>query len=232
MNSIVKVPGFLCVLAFCSSFVFSGGVSAADSPADPAISRMRDAMKKLAQRIVDAESQMVAAQAAQLAAEAKVQQLTTELEALTKQFKQLSTQAAADKASAETKVADLQKKLEARDKTITQYKDALSKWKAGFEQAQSVANAKEGERVATAEKLLVAERKIVVHETKNREMYRLALEILDQLQKFGLGTALTAREPFIGSMRVKLENYVQDYGDKLATQKLEPEKATNANKAP
>jgi chromosome segregation ATPase len=184
------------------------------------MARMREAMKKLTQRITEAESQMVAAQAAQIAAEAKAKDLSTKLDAANKQLKQLTTQAAADKDTAGSKIDELEKKLQSRDKTIAQYADALAKWKVGFEQAQAIANAKEGERIQATGRAIELERKAAAHEQKNREMYRLAKEILDRYKSFGLGTALKAREPFIGSMRVKFENYAQDYGDKLDTQKI------------
>ena len=55
---------------------------------------------------------------------------------------------------------------------------------------------------------------------KNRAMYQLGLEILKRYEHFGLGDAITAREPFVGTTRVKFENLIQDYGDKLAAQKI------------
>jgi chromosome segregation ATPase len=197
-----------------------GVLQAQQGQPDPAMARMREAMKKLTQRIVDAESQMVTAQAAQLAAEAQVKELTAKLEAATKELKDLTTKAAADKTAADNTIEELEKKVEVRDKALVQYTEALAKWKDGFEQAQKIANAKEGERLQAAARAIEAERKAAAHEQKNREMYRLAVEILDRYKSFGLGTALAAREPFVGSMRVKLENYLQDYGNKLDTQKI------------
>ncbi|MDZ4288772.1 MAG: hypothetical protein U0984_12480 [Prosthecobacter sp.] len=197
-----------------------GSASAQQAQPDPMMARMRDALKKLTQRVTDSESQMVTAQAAQIAAEAQVKELTAKLDAANKQLKQTTTQAADDKANAESKIDALEQKLQSRDKTIVQYADALAKWKAGFEQAQKVANAKEGERVEAVGRAIELERRVVAHDQKNREMYRLATEILDRYKSFGLGTALMAREPFVGSMRVKFQNYMQDYGDKLDTQKI------------
>lgn len=194
--------------------------SAQQPQADPAMARMRDAMKKLVQRITEAESQMAAAQAAQIAAEAQAKELTTKLEAANKQIKDLSNEKAAEKADAEKKISTLEKQNEANGAKIAALTDALEKWKAGFEKARDVANAKEGERAEAAARVIEMERKVTEHERKNREMYRLGVEILDRYKKFGLGTALIAREPFVGSMRVKFENYVQDYGDKLSAQQI------------
>jgi hypothetical protein len=201
--------------------VCCGTAFAQQGQPDPAMARMRDAMKKLTQRITDAESQMVTAQAAQMAAEAQVKELTAKLTAANKQVKELTTQAAADKTAHDARIDDLAKKLEMRDKALAQYAEALGKWKAGFEQAQMVANAKEGERLAAAGKAIELERKVASHEQKNREMYRLATEILERYKSFGLGTALMSREPFVGSMKVKFENYLQDYGDGIDRQKID-----------
>jgi hypothetical protein len=59
--------------------------------------------------------------------------------------------------------------------------------------------------------------------TKNAQMYQIGLEVLSRYERFGLGDALTVREPFIGVTRVKFENLIQDYSDKLADAKIKPE---------
>jgi hypothetical protein len=43
-------------------------------------------------------------------------------------------------------------------------------------------------------------------------------EILTRYEKFGLGEAIGAKEPFTGLTRVKLQELVQDYKDKLLNQ--------------
>ena len=66
---------------------------------------------------------------------------------------------------------------------------------------------------------LYSRRKVDDREAKNYELFKLANEILTRYEKFGLGEALTAREPFTGLTRVKLENLVQDYQDTLSQQR-------------
>ena len=51
-------------------------------------------------------------------------------------------------------------------------------------------------------------------------MYKIGSEVLQRFENFGLGTALTAREPFVGTTRVKLQNLFQDYADKLADARI------------
>ena len=51
-------------------------------------------------------------------------------------------------------------------------------------------------------------------------MFRLANEVLDRYAQFGLGTAISAREPFVGITKVKFQNLVQDYQTKLTDQTI------------
>lgn len=190
---------------------------------DPMMQRMREAMKKLAQRITDAETQMVNAQAAQLQAEASLKEMTARQEATSKQLKAEVSQSKVYKDETQRRIQELESKLQAKEKTLAQYTEALEKWRQGFEQAKTIALAKEAERVDAVSKALQQERRAAEHERKNREMCALATEILDKYESFGLGTALTSREPFIGSMRVKFENYIQDYGRKVEAAKVKPE---------
>jgi hypothetical protein len=55
---------------------------------------------------------------------------------------------------------------------------------------------------------------------RNIALYELSNEILNRYAKFGLGLAIIAREPFIGTTRVKLENQVQDYGDRIRAMRI------------
>ncbi len=184
--------------------------------------RMREAMKKLAQRITEAETQMVNAQAAQLQAESSLKEMTTRQEATAKQLKDEIAQGKTYKDQSQRRIEELESKVQAQEKSLTQYTQALEKWKEGFEKARDIAVLKEGERVQAVAKALEQERKAASHERKNRELYALAEEILEKFKSFGLGTAIIAREPFIGSMRVKFENYVQDYGRKVEEAKVKP----------
>jgi len=59
------------------------------------------------------------------------------------------------------------------------------------------------------------QRKIDEDERRNIALFQLANEILTRYEKFGLGEALAAKEPFTGLTRVNLENLVQGYEDKI-----------------
>jgi hypothetical protein len=67
--------------------------------------------------------------------------------------------------------------------------------------------------------------------TRNAAMFQTANEILTRYERFGLGEALAAKEPFVGVTRVKLENQVQDYEDKLAAERIKDSEGEKAGKS-
>ena len=78
------------------------------------------------------------------------------------------------------------------------------------------------ERAKLAADVIVLNRTTADQKTKNAEMFKLGREILLRYEKFGLGDVIGAKEPFVGTARVKLETYVQDFQDKLTDQKIKP----------
>ena len=171
--------------------------------------RLKETLRVLTQRLRAAETERnnLISDKAQFEQEKKT--LTAKVEALTKQ-------AAADKEQIDTLTA----KTDAQGKELADTRDALAKWKAAHEQVLTEAKKIESERARLAGEAAVLKRTVEDRERKNRELYRLGNEILTRYEKFGLGEALTAREPFTGITRVKLENLVQDYQDKLADQRV------------
>lgn len=142
-------------------------------------------------------------------------QLEQEKKTLTGKVDALNKQVAEDKAKLDT--------LDAKQKELDDTKDSLAKWKAAYEQIQTAAQKSEAERAKLASESIILKRKVEDRERKNFELYKTANEVLTRYEKFGLGEALTAKEPFTGITRVKLENQVQDYQDKIADQRVKPE---------
>ena len=66
------------------------------------------------------------------------------------------------------------------------------------------------------------ERRISNLEAKNITLIELSDEILTRYKEFSLGEALKAKEPFVGTTRVKLENFAQDYKYKIRDQRANP----------
>jgi chromosome segregation ATPase len=182
---------------------------------DPAVAKMRDQLRNamLQLRTIQGERDTLAA--------AKTQ-LEQEKTALQAKFDLLVKQAAADKEASDKTVAGMDAKIATNEQEITNLKASLEKWKASQAQAVELARKTESERQKLALRKIELERQVADQQMKNTAMFKIGSEILDRYEKFGLGTAITAREPFVGLTRVKLQNLVQDYGDKLVDQKIKP----------
>jgi len=180
---------------------------AAQAKADDA--RLKQTLQVLTQRLRSAETERnnLLSEKAQFDQDKKA--LTAKVDGLTKQ-------AMADKEQLDL----LTKKTDAQEKELADTKEALAKWKAGFDQLTTDAKKSESERVRLAGENVLLQRKVEDRERKNLELWRLGNEILTRYEKFGLGDALAAREPFTGISRVKLENLVQDYKDKVDDQRV------------
>jgi chromosome segregation ATPase len=194
---------FIFALFYC---LLGSNVEAADD------ARLRETLRTLTLRLRSAETERnnLLTEKAQFDQEKKT--LTDKTNVLTKQ-------AAADKET----ITALTKKTDDQDKQLVETKEALDKWKAGYDQIATAGKKSESERARLADEVIVLKRKVEDRETKNAELFRLGNEILRRYERFGLGDALAAREPFTGITKVKLENLVQDYQDKLADARVKPE---------
>jgi hypothetical protein len=165
------------------------------------------------------ETERANLQASQAELQAKNAALTAQVDALAKQV-------ADDKGKAEKTIAEHVDTLAKRDGELIQTRESLEKWKASHAKLTELAKATEAARSSFQSKSIVLERRVEDQQRKNDAMYRLGMEVLQRYESFGLGTALTAREPFIGITRVKFENLIQDFSDKLTDARIKPEPAT------
>ena len=196
------------------SLILGLSLAATLHAADPASpeTRLREALRNTMLQARDLQNQLATQQAAQTELEKDKAKLQAQLDAQGKQ-------AIADK----TTIAGLSDKITAQEKQIAAANDALAKWKAGYAELANVAKQKEAQRAKLASDNVLLQRRVDDQQRKNATMYQLGTEILKRYEHFGLGDALTAREPFVQTTRVKLENLVQDYSDKLADQKITPQ---------
>ena len=166
-------------------------------------------MRALTTRLRTAETERATLQAEKLQSDQEKKALTEKVDALAKQAKTDSEALATMK----THVVEL-------EGDNTQMKDSLQKLEASQGQAVGLLKRTEAERAKLSGQVIELQRKVADRETKNLALYQLANEILKRYERFGLGDALAAKEPFTGLARVKLENYVQDYQDKIADQRV------------
>lgn len=197
-------------------FLFLGlQARAAESEVNPAEVKLREALRATMLQLRDQQGQVAALQATQLENEVKIKDLSAKLEASTKQ-------AAADKKESERAISQLTIRVADQDTKLGSYITALGKWKAAYNKAAELANSTEAARAKLEKEAILLQRQVTDQRMKNTEMYRVGIELLDRYKKFGLGDALAAREPFVGITRVKFENLVQDYQDKLSAQTIKP----------
>jgi len=156
------------------------------------------------------------------ALQAEKVQSDQEKKALNEKVETLIKQSIADKDAADKSIAELKTRTLDHVTEIAQLKDTMEKMKAALKKTTDLANATEAKRAKLAEDVILLKRTVAEREAQNRELFKTGNEILTRYEKFGLGTALSAREPFTGLTRVKLQNLVQDYQDKLLDQKAKP----------
>ena len=193
-------------------------LQAADQTKNGAEVKLREALRNTMLQLRDAETARATLQATQTESEQKIQTLTAQIENLTKQRED-------DKAEADKAVAELKALLAGRETQIAQLGQSVKKLEDDYQKASELACTKEAQRAKLASEVILLQRRVADQQTKNTAMFNIGNEILTRYEKFSLGDALTAREPFIGTTRVKIENLVQDYADKLTDQKIKPQEA-------
>jgi chromosome segregation ATPase len=192
--------------------------SMADDQTTSTETRLRQALRDTMLQLRDAQNQVVTLQAAQAQSDKDKADLQAKVDALSAQVKSLTDQAAADKAASDKAIADLKAQVADQTGQIGRLNDALKQWKDAYNQAAQLAAAKEAARAQLALQAALLQRTVDDRETKNLALFKIGNEILTRYEKFGLGDALAAKEPFVGGTRVKLENLVQDYKYKLLDQ--------------
>jgi hypothetical protein len=182
---------------------------------DAAETRLRETLRSTMLQLRDAQNQIANLQGAQADSDAKNKALTDQLALLKKH-------ATDDKAVADNAIAALTAKAADQAADIAKLKELLGKWQSAYRQSHDDAGVAEAERAKLADDKLVLERRVAYLETKNVALFNVGNEILGRYQDFSLGNALSAKEPFVGVTRVKLENLIQDYQDKLLDQRATP----------
>jgi seryl-tRNA synthetase len=202
----------------------SSGFSQAAEEADPSL-KLREQLRGVMLQLRTAQSDVANSQALQAAADQKNKDLAAEIEKAKKNTEALVKQTNAEKAASEESIAKLSNKLEEREKRLTLLNVSLEKWKVGYQKAAEIARSKEAERAKLAAEKIENLRLIADRERKNIGLFNAATEILDRYENYALGKALGAREPFIGTTRLKVENLVQGYKDKILDNRINAKKS-------
>jgi hypothetical protein len=204
--------------------LLAGALSASgDDQADSQVTRLKDALRNtmLELRTVTADRDNQAAQVADLQS-----QVTT----LTQQLADLTKKSATDKDADDKTIAVLKQTVSDQEDSIAALQTSLDKWKTSQKQVVVIAEATETKRAKLADLAIHLQRIVDDQKRKNQQMYDTGMDVLDHYEKFGLGEALFAKEPFVGITRTKFETLIQDYEDKLVDSQITDQ--TAADKAP
>ncbi|MCE0484089.1 MAG: hypothetical protein LV479_07615 [Methylacidiphilales bacterium] len=198
------------------------GTLRADDQSATTESRLRDALRNTMGQLRDAQNQLVTLQAAQARSDKDTADLKAKVDAFNAQITTLTKQSADDKATSDKSIADLNAQVTDQAGQIARLNQSLAEWKNAYNQVTQLAAAREDARAKLALQVVLLQRTVDDREAKNLELYKTGSEILTRYEKFGLGEAIEAREPFVGLSRVKLETLVQGYKDKLLDQTITP----------
>ena len=194
--------------------------------ASPGELRLREQLKATMLQLRNAESERATLQAAQTERDQKIKKLEEQVTALTRQ-------AAEDKEAADKVALKLNEEIATRTTDIARVTDLLAKSDASLKKVTELARTREEQRAKLATQAIQLQRTVADQRTKNAKMFETAGEVLSRYEKFGLGTAITAREPFTGITRARLQSLVDEYDDKLSAQRITagvtPEKPETPN---
>ncbi len=175
--------------------------------------KFREALKNTMLKLRDTQNQLANAQAAQYAAEAKAQEFEEKSKSLAKEL-------AEERNTSTNLISGLKKTLGERDAKIAEQEATLAKWKKSYDEIGKLAVKREVQRRKLDAEKLALERKVQDQQFKNIEMYKASMATLERYEKFGLGDAILAREPFTAAQRVKFQSLVQDFADQLADARI------------
>ncbi len=195
--------------------IASSAVALHAAEMSPTEIKLRETLKNTLIQLRDANTAKAALEIAKAELEQNVQALTEKGEALTKQL-------AEEKAAAEKRITEQTERLVERGNVVMKLEGDLAASQKAHKEAAALAAKKEADRARVTSEKIVLERKVADQQVKNAKMFEIGSEILNRYERFGLGTAIAAREPFVGLTRVKLKNQFQELGDKLTDQKIKP----------
>jgi chromosome segregation ATPase len=203
----------LSTLSIC--FISTSLVLHAADNADPAVARMREALKTATTQLASAQNDLAAAQSAAADSDSKAKSAEARVASLTKQ-------AIADRIESDKVLAALNLKLSGQKNEIDTLNQNLKKIKDALEIKTRVAQTETNEHARLSMVVTELERRVSDLESKNVSLIQLSNEILTRYKEFSLGEALKAKEPFVGSTRVTLENLAQDYKEKIRDLRANP----------
>jgi chromosome segregation ATPase len=173
--------------------------------AESEIDRLRDALRHAISQTRALEDQQVALQARKIESDRELEGLKSEISEARSAIK------AAEKERGDA-VNEFNRRLDERN-------DVLEKWKSAYEEAASVARAKDAERAKfeSESKSFKASAKNCA--ARNIKLVEIGNHLLERIDGVELGDIVAGHEPVIGFKRVEIQTFLRDYQDKILEQR-------------
>ncbi len=177
--------------------------------------RLRDALRQSVQEMRAAQDVAAQAQADLAKANADKADLQKQLDAATAKLADLAGKSTAKPAD----LAALQAQLAAARAQIADTQGALAKWQGDDQNARQIAQAKANEAAAALGGLKANTAALDTCKATNAKLIDVAEDVLHLYESQSFRSILLrSYEPLIGTAKVKLQNMVQDYDDKIIAQ--------------
>jgi len=176
--------------------------------AESEVDRLREALRTLTTQVRSLEDQRTSMQA-QLT---ETTRASDALKADVARAKEIAKKAEADYRTA---VKEFNERLEERNQT-------LEKWKEAYAEAATVARTKDAERAKFETDANSCKASMKTCTLKNKELVKIGRELLYHYEGVTFGDVVIAREPIVGYRRVEIQNFLQEFGDKVLNQKIDP----------
>ena len=189
----------------------------ADEPTNE--DRLRDALRQAVTQMRAAQDQAAQAQADAQKAQTAQQAAQAQLDAANAKLAALAGKPAAPVADARAMQAAL---AAGRAQTLA-LQQGLAKWQAAYQEAAALARSKDAESRQASSGLQADSRALDTCKAANTKLIDVAEQTLHLYESQSFRSLLLrSYEPIIGTAKVRLENTVQDYDDKIRDQEYIP----------
>ena len=195
------------LIAVCLA-VLASALPVRPAQAQSETDRLRDALRSATAQTRSLEDQRTAMQA-------QIAEITRARDALKAEVATAKAQAKKAEADYRAAVREFNDRLEERNQ-------ALEKWKDAYTEAANVARTKDAERAKFESESKAYKASTRACTVKNQELVKAGRELLQHYEGVTFGDQILAQEPWIGVRRVQIQNLLQDYGDRILNQKVEP----------
>ncbi len=197
--------------------------------------RLRDQLRQTVVQLRDLQNSQASLEAAKSAAEKERDALKVKLSGQAKLTPKVSTDNSANTqqlADARARNGALQERIDAERAALTSANNEMVKAKELIQQLQAEKAQLMQAAVTNSAPLADAKAAVEACLVKNQKLVEISHEILVAYENIGVGKVLRAREPFIQSKRVQIENVAQAFGDQIYKSKFSPAHDRAAPSAP